>query len=375
MSEAAAVKLQPPGRSGVVPAVPAASARATPGYVPAIDGFRAVAILLVLTGHFGLGFLVPGGFGVTIFFLISGLLITRLLLIEHDRSGRIQLLNFYARRFARLAPALLAFIVIVTAIYAATHAVVPWGEVVASLFYVENYYRIAYGSTVTPLGILWSLAVEEHYYFIFPAAFALLLMTRQVLPVLVAALVAGLVWRTVLLLGLHVSDTYTYMATDARFDSILYGALLAVLLHRGADAAPARFLTSPLAFAAGVVVIVGTLVIRNPVLRETIRYSLQGLALMPIVAAVVFGDRSTVLNGARALLATRPLVFIGKLSYSLYLWHYACIDGVKYLMPDGSGATRLVVSASLAIITSLASYFLVERSFMALRHRLGSHAR
>lgn len=371
----AAVNLQPPGRSDAISAIPAALARATPGYVASIDGFRAIAILLVLTGHFGLGLLVPGGFGVTIFFLISGLLITRLLLIEHDRSGRIQLLNFYARRFARLAPALLVFIAIVTAIYAATHVVVPWGEVVASVLYVANYYRIAHEMDITPLGILWSLAVEEHYYFIFPAVFALLLRTRQVVPILVAVLAADLVWRTVLLLGLHVSDTYTYMATDARFDSILYGALLAVLLHRGAEAAPARWLTSPFAFAAGVVVILGTLVIRNPVLRETIRYSLQGVALMPIVAAIVFGDRSAILNGVRALLASRPLVFIGKLSYSLYLWHYACIDGVKYLMPDRSGAARLLVSIIAAVVTSLASYFLVERSFMAMRHRLGSHAR
>ena len=256
----------------------AAPAVATRGYIPALDGLRAVAIILVLLGHFGLGRVVPGGFGVTVFFLISGFLITRLLLVEYVESGKIDYLRFYARRFARLAPALVVVIASVTAAYAALHTIVPWSEVVAAFLYVINYYRIFHAVDIIPLGILWSLAVEEHFYLVFPLAFAGLLRSQRVVPALITAIAVALVWRVVLVLVLHASEDYTYMATDARFDSILYGALLAILAHRWAGALPLRRLMAPALSLLAILVLLSTFVIRNPVLRETVRYSVQGLA-------------------------------------------------------------------------------------------------
>ena len=371
LSEAALHTGQSLGKPVVRQAAPAVATR---GYIPALDGLRAVAIILVLLGHFGLGRVVPGGFGVTVFFLISGFLITRLLLVEYVESGKIDYLRFYARRFARLAPALVVVIASVTAAYAALHTIVPWSEVVAAFLYVINYYRIFHAVDIIPLGILWSLAVEEHFYLVFPLAFAGLLRSQRVVPALITAIAVALVWRVVLVLVLHASEDYTYMATDARFDSILYGALLAILAHRWAGALPLRRLMAPALSLLAILVLLSTFVIRNPVLRETVRYSVQGLALMPLVAAIVFSDRPLA-SGLRAMFAAPPLVFVGKLSYSLYLWHYSGLVVADYLLPTASPVAKLPVSLGFAVVTSLLSYFVVERSFLTLRKRLGSHAR
>src|SRR5262245_6279726 len=141
-----------------------ASPHASSEYIPSLDGMRAVAILLVVLSHLGLEHIVPGRLGVTLFFFISGFLITRLLIAEASKARAISIGAFYARRFLRLAPALLLMLAVVALAWTQFVGPVNGPQLLAGIFYMMNYFIIFGGLTTMPIGILWSLAVEEHYY-------------------------------------------------------------------------------------------------------------------------------------------------------------------------------------------------------------------
>ena len=168
-------------------------------YLPALDGLRALSILLVVASHLGLGHIIPGGLGVTIFFFISGFIITRMLLSENARCGAISLTAFYVKRAFRLAPALLVYILLCLLSFAALGEPIPLLDITAAIFYAANYYNVFHGwggGAESPLSILWSLAVEEHFYLAFPLL--LLVMRRRLgkcLLVLCALSLAVLAWR------------------------------------------------------------------------------------------------------------------------------------------------------------------------------------
>ncbi len=142
------------------------------GSIPSLNGIRAVAVLLVFLAHGGLEHVVPGGLGVTIFFVLSGYLITTLMRVEHDRHSRIDFRNFYLRRLVRLMPPL----VVVVALAALLAALGVIGGafsaegLLAALFYFGNYFVIAHDFRGMPagIGVVWSLAIEEHFYLLFP---------------------------------------------------------------------------------------------------------------------------------------------------------------------------------------------------------------
>ena len=141
-------------------------------YQPVLDGWRALSILLVLVSHGGLDKVVPGGLGVTIFFFISGFLITSLLISEFRHDGRISLKRFYLRRFWRLAPPLICFIILSALLIVLCLKTVNAAELLSAILYFANYYSIYWQYHPLPFGpsplkILWSLAIEEHYYILF----------------------------------------------------------------------------------------------------------------------------------------------------------------------------------------------------------------
>src|SRR4029077_12459985 len=159
------------------------------GAIPSLDGLRAISILIVLVSHAGYGTVVPGGLGVTIFFFLSGYLITTLLLDENKRSGRINIGKFYLRRVFRLFPPLLVTLVIAYSLVALglLDGGISWAGVLAQLLYFANYYGLFFdpgNTTAAGTGILWSLAVEEHFYMVYPAVlvglFALSLSGRRI---------------------------------------------------------------------------------------------------------------------------------------------------------------------------------------------------
>ncbi len=340
------------------------------GYVPAIDGVRAFSILLVLLSHAGLGDRIPGGFGVTVFFFISGYLIAGLMLDEDARTGGFSLPQFYIRRALRLVPALLAYVLLTSAVFTVVTHVVPWRDMLAAIFYVANYYGIFAQDARMPYGPLWSLAVEEHFYLAFPLLFLALRRHRQALLWTLCALCAAvLAWRVFLVTGLGVSSEYIYRATDCQIDSIIYGVLLAVVARSATGVRLLERVTHPGVFVVAGVALLTTFLIRDEPFRYTVRYSIQGLALFVLISAVLGGAHYRLL---RKVLELPVLTWIGRLSYSLYLWHYAVITALQPLgLPL---VAHMAAGVALSFVAAVLSYRLVEQPFIGLRKRFGSHA-
>ncbi len=344
-------------------------------YIPSLDGIRAVSILIVFAAHAGVSPLIPGGFGVTVFFFLSGYLITTLLCREYDRYGAISLRAFYARRVLRLTPPLLVTL-------AATAAAAWFGlvdgsfepDVVASqIFFYFNYYWI-YGNHLegyAGLSILWSLSVEEHFYLIWPLLFIAIARGRIGTHHVLALLALILAWRCVRVLVFGAPEWTIYISTDTRFDSLLYGCLLALMAHNGAaerifPAGRARWLL----MAAALAVIFATFLVRDETFRSTLRYSLQGIALMPLFHYAVTRPQEPVFRP----LNWAPVRRIGVYSYTLYLVHLVVILAMEHVGMDISNRLVFVpVAAAISLAYAAAVFEFVERPLAPLRKRIKGH--
>src|ERR1019366_1331141 len=241
-----------------------------------------------------------GGLGVTIFFFISGYLITSLLLMEWNRNGEVSLASFYLRRFWRLAPPLIVYILLSALLILFIQRTFPFKEMFASLFYFANYYQLFWHfqelrGISSPLKILWSLAIEEHYYLFFAPIFVFAIRRSQVLISIILVLCfAPLVWRCSLIL-----------VNPIDWLKVTYGL-----------AGIAKIFDNKYIVLGSIAILIFCLVDRDVAFRESFRYSLQGLALMSIFFTSLYGRWS---NFSRNILETKPFVWLGKMSYSLYL--------------------------------------------------------
>ncbi len=351
--------------------------------IPSLDGMRAVAFLLVFLGHAGLpfppsivpaSFGIPAGFGVTVFFFLSGYLITTLLRLEMAQHQKINFKHFYLRRVLRIWP---PFYLVLGVASLLTALGVLGGElelpsVLAQALHYCNYWLIAYTAKGMPPGtiVYWSLAVEEHFYLIFPAFYALLARAKltgaQQRAIFLALCAASLLWRFVLIRWLGASFDRTYLATDTRFDSMLFGCCLAVCDNPALDL-PKKDRPGVLDLAfllAGIAALLGSFMFRDQLFRETIRYTVQGIALYPVFLSVVRFPNW----GPFRLLNLRFMKYLGTISYSLYLVHHMVIIIVdrQALRPELAGPLALLS----AIAISSLMWFALERPFAALRKRL-----
>ena len=294
-------------------------------YVKEIDGLRAVAIGIVLCAHYGAP--VPGGFGVTLFFFLSGYLITTLFFAEYQSSANIDIPKFYLRRWLRLTPPLIISVLVGIIFCRMTRVAVggtpvPIGLTMAALLYYCNYYDLAWAldpSRCIPFGIYWSLAVEEHFYLLWPLVIKRTIHdTPKLVTIIVGACILILCWRFIAYCILSISSDYIGLATDTRIDSIMYGALLRALFETKLAPKVITICKSHLSRIIGVCVLILTFIIQEDTFRNTIRYSLQGIALMPLVSIVLLDQPTTVIRRA---LAAPIMVLIGRLSYSIYLFH------------------------------------------------------
>ncbi|HEU4460630.1 MAG TPA: acyltransferase [Methylibium sp.] len=345
--------------------------------LPAIDGLRGASVLLVMASHLlgDAGYhWVPGGLGVMVFFVISGFVITRMLLTQ-AAQGPIALGPFYLRRFFRLTPALLVYVLTCDLLLQVCGVELPWSAIGAALFYYANYFNLfaptvvlGPDAIVSPLAVVWSLAVEEHFYLVFPLVLlALLHKPRRLEQALLGFMVASLLWRCVLVFGIgleQMPNDRIFMASDTRLDSIAFGCWLGAAMHRAQRPGEARVkrlvdaLGQPAMVAAGLVLLFVTLVVRQEAWRETLRYSLQGVALLPLMCALA--TRGRPLGGLRALLESRPMLFFGAISYSLYLYHFLAITLANLLWPGVSPWLRLSMAAALGLGMAVLSYLLIE---------------
>ncbi|MGH2464600.1 MAG: acyltransferase family protein [Candidatus Limnocylindrales bacterium] len=310
---------------------------------PELDGLRAVAVLTVMAAHARVpGFASEGGLaGVTLFFVLSGYLITALLLAERTNTGRVDLRSFYIRRGLRLFPAVVALLIVVAVGSAFGLWVSAGGDMVlaipAVLLYVGNWAQVA-GLSMGPLGHTWSLAIEEQFYLIWPAALLLALRfgDRRLLGLL-AILVAILVtpWRAELLLAGALGQAFA--GTDAHADALLVGCAIALLDVR-------------LPAAAGWAGLIGIVV------AGALWSGGGGLVFMlPIATAGAF----LAVAGCPQPIGWRPVAHVGRISYGLYLWHFLFIWW---------GLPWPIVFA-LSFLAAEASYVAIERPFLRMKDR------
>ena len=339
-----------------------------PGHRPALDGVRALAVSAVVIYHLGAPWL-PGGFlGVDAFFVLSGFLITSLLLDQAATSGRIALGEFFARRARRLLPALYVLILAVCAwaAFLATPAQIGdlRGAALAALLYVANWFFILTGQSYfdqsagpSPLEHTWSLAIEEQFYLVWPLV--VLLLVRRLSPRTAAVMLGAGTFASVALMAFSAREgdpTVAYFGTLTRAHELLVGAILAIAVYRGLQI-PTRWRWTGWVALVALGAACATMSDTAPF------YYLGGSLLVCLCVAwllLVLAAGSPG-GGPTAALSWRPLVLLGLISYGVYLWHWPLI---LWLTPaltglSGVGLAALIIAATLSAAT--ASYVLVER--------------
>jgi peptidoglycan/LPS O-acetylase OafA/YrhL len=346
------------------------SAKRPVTYIPGLDGIRAIAFLLVYIAHAGLDYVVPGGLGVTIFFFLSGYLITTLLRIEMEQRGTISISQFYLRRALRIFPPMYVTLAVWIGLAAMGILVgrIQWKPIVLASLYLTNYVGVLTSHRLEGgLGILWSLSVEEHFYLLFPWLLLLFLRGRRSFKTAASAVAVlcalALGWRLMLVVYFHSTAAMTYTHTDTRFDSILFGCLLAVSLNPLLDPIPIWIRKRSASVAVGgLALLLGCLICRRPVFRETFRYSIQGLALAPVFLFILDSPGSWAVR----LLEQPILRFLGRRSYAMYLIHLCILEAVHTKLRVNLFWTA-IISAPLVVGYSYAMWLLVEKPIANLR--------
>jgi peptidoglycan/LPS O-acetylase OafA/YrhL/lysophospholipase L1-like esterase len=341
-------------------------------YRPSLDGIRALAVVAVLLYHANV-FLLPGGFlGVDLFFVLSGYLITSLLIIEQEDKGRIDLRAFWLRRLRRLIPALFVLIGFV-ALYAWLWADPSQlerlrGDALAALFYVANWRFIFSGqsyfdqfSAPSPLRHTWSLAIEEQWYLFWPIVVSLSLKLTKGRTKAMAYWVVAAASLSALLMAVlfdpNKDPSRIYFGTDTRAQALLIGAALAFFLHRRHLSTAARQVLEVIGIGGALTCLAMAVFVKD---SDGWMYH-GGFALMAVAAsAVITVCSQPEPSPLKTAFEWAPLVFLGKISYGLYLYHWPIY---VLLTPDRlhiDGVALLTLRLAVTVAVSLASYHFVE---------------
>lgn len=350
------------------------------GHVPSLDSLRAVAVTLVLVAHlaailpvgaFDASWSRSGFLGVDLFFVLSGFLITSILLQEQHRRGAIKLGQFYARRALRLLPALV-FLFVVYGIYSSLSGWPPFGRrdfffdsAQATALYYMNWRVLWNPLGAADLTAIWSLSIEEQFYLVWPFALAAFVgwrhPARRVLVVLAVAAVAVGLWRAVVFhrWGWEAA----YLRTDTRVDGLLWGALAASLFARGLTPRRLPSWTPALAMAVGAVALV---VVKGD--RGTAYFGGISVWVLASCAMVLFlvSEPERWVRGPLAAVTQR----VGRLSYGLYLWQIPAFRAVSRWGETWPALPRAAAGLALLVTCTLASWYLVEQPMLRLKHRL-----
>ena len=358
-------------------------------YRPDIDGLRAVAVIAVILFHLNANWL-PGGFlGVDIFFVISGYLIGGILYRELS-TNTFSLKRFYLRRMRRILPAF--FAVVVFTLIVGAQLMVPgsdeWNTARSSakwsVFFGGNFFSalntdyFAPTVEVQPLNHLWSLAVEEQFYFIYPLIlWAIMGIIKRILPpasssltrcinVVLTALAIASFALAFLPISLHGTALVSYYLPHLRFGELLIGAILAVAVAQGNLQPSAK--TATFVGSLSILVLIACLVLPFP---NTTPWFPGFAAALPCIASA-----GIIYAGARpywfaSALSHRAVVFVGKISYSLYLWHWPLLAFAHYALGRELSNTVLAAAALLIVLLSLASYYLIEQPLRHLQWSFG----
>jgi peptidoglycan/LPS O-acetylase OafA/YrhL len=342
-----------------------------------LDGLRAIAVAAVVAYHVTPGTAQGGGLGVDIFFVISGFLITGLLLTEHETTGRILLRSFWARRARRLIPALVALVVVCTsvALFVGHDVLVGIGrQVLGAATFSSNWLSIASGTsyfgTTTPelFRNLWSLAVEEQFYLVWPFVVLLVLLVRsnrlRALIFLLIAIVSATAMAV--LYSPHTDPTRVYYGTDTHSFGLALGAALAVATHGMARTRLGwprwgRKL-APIPGAIAVIVLIGLVVVLPAESAITFQ---GGLAVVALLAAVAIWGAIIPGSFVGRVLDLRPIRWVGARSYGIYLWHWPVLVLAVAIEPrwqDSAAMTWMLgtIVVVVSVIVAAVSYSLLE---------------
>lgn len=362
------------------PSAPEAGAPA-PFRIAGLDGIRALAVATVVVFHLLPGVLVGGYLGVDIFFVVSGFLITTLLLREREATGRISLRAFWARRARRLLPALAALLLVCcgAALLVGGDVLVGLGaQVLGAVTFSSNWLFIAAGSSYFDETVpelfrnLWSLAVEEQFYLVWPILLVVVLarLPRWAKLLAIGALaIASAVWMGVV--HSPVDPTRVYYGTDTHAFGLAIGAFLAVLaLGRGLAGRPTRWALG-IAGALAVAALVALSIVLAGDLTATYR---GGLALVAVLSAVAIAALLVPGSPVARVLDLAPIRWVGARSYGIYLWHWPLFVLLGSALPTwpreglaawGLGGIALVVT----LLAAALSYRFVEQPIRRLGFR------
>jgi len=344
------------------------------GYQPSLDGLRAISVLAVILYHADMRW-VPGGFlGVEVFFVVSGFLITALLVEERHHNGSVSLRSFWARRARRLLPALYVLLIVVPVtmlLFFRDAAGRLGGDVLAALFYVSNWWQIfldesyfAQAGRPPVLRHLWSLAVEEQFYIIFPIVFVWMLSRHgrdRTRNVLVAVAVLSALWMA-WLYSPDVDPSRVYFGTDTRLSGLLLGAVLALVWTPWRSRARPSKAAGPMLEVAGVAALAWLVWFFHRVNEFDPFVYRGGFLLLDVCCVILIAVLVHPSTRLDRLLSWGPLVWVGVRSYSIYLWHWPIFMVTR---PDLDlpfrGLPVLVLRIVLTLAAAELSYRFVEQ--------------
>jgi peptidoglycan/LPS O-acetylase OafA/YrhL len=347
------------------------------GYIPALDGWRALSIGLVILHHSQLRCSIPvlasllqalsraGEVGVELFFSISGLLICSRLLDEESRSGAISVQNFYLRRFFRILPA--AFFYLVTlAVLAAFHLIpLPALDWFGSLFFFRNYVMLHDYVQHSPLathwytGHFWSLSMEEHFYLLLPAVLVIFKRSRIWMLALLTVIVT--LRRSILSHILHANYQFNFR-TDTHVDALLIPAMIALALYPVARNPRVKQRIPAWSFPLFLAVEVCLLTLHIPLF-----FTLQAIVLALLILSTALHPQS---HPGR-ILESLPMRWIGRISYSLYLWQQLFFGADIIAGPPRLAWLRQPPCNLLALLACATfSYYVIERPLVRLGHKV-----
>jgi peptidoglycan/LPS O-acetylase OafA/YrhL len=343
-------------------------------YSPQLDGLRGVAIVIVMIFHAGVPYFNGGFIGVDIFFVLSGFLITLLLLQEHEKNHSVSLKNFYARRILRLAPALFlllfAFCLYSLIWVDKTKATSNYIDALISLLYLSNWSRAMSIHPPDFLGHTWSLSIEEQFYFLWPLTLLAMLSLLKNLKYVFAltALLAVSSWFLRIYLSLNgATIERMYNGLDTRADALMVGCALAVLLQqwhkKGTNIHHFRRLIS---FGAMLACACLIMIVYKGNWRDTYMYHF-GFFAIEIFVAVLLVEILTNPKGLLSMLLSRKwIVWIGSISYGLYLWHYPIF---RVLRNYGADTLTVVIAGfPTTFIVAVISYYALERPMLRFKY-------
>ncbi len=343
-------------------------------YMPGLDGLRTISVLAVIAYHLNLSWASGGFLGVGVFFVLSGYLITDQLMANWQDTGRLDLKGFWIRRIRRLMPGLFLMLGIVTLylfLYDRSMLISLKGDILSAVLYFNNWWlifrQVSYFESFgppSPIGHLWSLAIEEQFYLLWPLILALLLRLvpqRSKLMLLTLTGAAASAVAMALIYDVGTDPSRVYYGTDTRAFALLIGAALAMIW-------PSRSLPRQLPLKSqfildliGAVGLIGIILMMWKTNEYDASLYLGGLALLSILTAVVTAVLALPATLTGRVLGCKPLRWIGVRSYSLYLWHFPVIILTSPTVDtEGLNIGRMVIQLTITLILAAASYKYIE---------------